>query len=197
MQATNMCKKILIIQGHPDSRSAHLGHALARAYAEGALVAGHHVEIIDVATLDFPLLRRPSDWEREAAPPSISDAQGAISRAEHIVFFYPLWMGSMPALLKGFLEQTFRPGFGAPGKGVARKSLAGRSARIVVTMGMPALVYRWYFFAHSLRTFKRNILALVGIAPVRETVIGNVQKLDQWARTRRIHELRRLGAAAV
>ncbi len=39
-------------------------------------------------------------------------------------------------------------------------------------MGMPALVYRWYFRAHSVRSLERNILGFVGIAPVNETLIG-------------------------
>jgi putative NADPH-quinone reductase len=84
-----------------------------------------------------------------------------------------LWLGAMPALLKGFLEQVFRPGFGAslPGSAQAIKTnLAGRSTRIVVTMGMPAFIYRWYFGAHSLRNLKRNILGFVGIKPNRHTL---------------------------
>jgi putative NADPH-quinone reductase len=60
---------------------------------------------------------------------------------------FPLWLASMPALLKGFFEQALRPGFALgptePGR-MWKKLLKGRSARIVVTMGMPALVYRWY-----------------------------------------------------
>lgn len=51
----------------------------------------------------------------------------------------------MPALLKAFFEQTFRYGF-ALGKEerIPEGLLKGKSARIVVTMGMPAFIYRWY-----------------------------------------------------
>jgi putative NADPH-quinone reductase len=38
------------------------------------------------------------------------------------------------------------------------KFLSYKSARIIVTLGMPTLRYRWYFRAHSLRSLKRNIL---------------------------------------
>ncbi len=65
--------------------------------------------------------------------------------AEHLLLFFPLWLGEMPALLKGFLEQVARPGFAFPRDGknpLTQKVLAGRSARVVVTMGMPALMYR-------------------------------------------------------
>jgi putative NADPH-quinone reductase len=87
----------------------------------------------------------------------------------------------MPALLKAFLEQVLRPGFaferGARNPFTAKR-LGGRSARIVVTMGMPALVYRWVFRAHSVKSLERNILGFAGIGPVRETLIGGVGELD-------------------
>jgi putative NADPH-quinone reductase len=95
-----------------------------------------------------------------------------------VVILYPLWLGDMPALLKGFFEQTLRPGFAigkaAPGR-LPKKLLAGRSAHIVVTMGMPALFYKLYYRAHSLKSLKRNILEFCGFSPVRTTVIGMVE----------------------
>ena len=46
----------------------------------------------------------------------------------------------------------------------------GDRSRIIVTMGMPALFYRWFFRAHSLKSLERNILKFVGIRPVRTTL---------------------------
>ena len=59
-----------------------------------------------------------------------------------------------------------------------KKMLTGKSARIIITMGMPALIYRWYFGAHSLKSLERNILGLCGIKPVRESLIGMVEAKD-------------------
>ena len=101
----------------------------------------------------------------------------------------------MPALLKGFLEQVARPGFalGEPGKGsLGKKLLGGRSARVVVTMGMPALIYRLYFQAHSVRSLERNILGFIGIAPVHRTLIGMVEGTAA-AREQALDKLRLLG----
>ena len=84
-----------------------------------------------------------------------------IGGAEHLVIGYPLWLSTRPGLLKAFLEQVFRPGFAlakADAGQMGQKLLTGKSARIVVTMGMPAWVYRWYFRAHSLKSLERNIL---------------------------------------
>jgi putative NADPH-quinone reductase len=92
-----------------------------------------------------------------------------------------------------------RPGFAVPADrpSLSARLLAGRSARVVVTMGMPAVVYRWYFFAHGLRLLKRNILGLIGIAPVRDAVVGSVENLTRKQRIVWLRRLRSWGKAAV
>jgi len=194
-----MARRIAIIDGHPDPDGARFGHALAAAYEAGALAAGHEVRRITVATLDFPLLRTAADYRGAAPSPVIRACQETLGWAGHWVIVYPLWMGSMPALLKAFLEQVCRPGFAigaAGGRGLPRRLLAGRSARVVVTMGMPALLYRWYYRAHGLKSLERNILGFVGIAPVRATVIGAIEDAAEARRARWLRELGRLGARA-
>lgn len=189
-----MNKRILLIQGHPDAGHAHLCDALEQAYAEGAQAGGHTVRQLRVAALDFPLLKSQAEWEQGALPLALAGAQDDIRWAEHIVFFFPLWLGDMPALLKGFLEQVARPGFAFGSQGgstsMKHKGLLGRSARIVVTMGMPGFVYRLYFRAHSLKSMKRNVLEFVGIKPVRDTVIGMA---GQMAANKAAHWLARMG----
>jgi putative NADPH-quinone reductase len=191
-----MPKRILIIQGHPDATARHFGHALADEYAKGCEDGGHEVRRIEVATLDFPLLRTREDFEKGRPPESIKPAQDAIKWADHLVIIYPLWLGSMPALLKAFLEQVLRPGFAfeyQKSGGMAKKLLAGKSARIVVTMGMPAFVYRWIFFAHSLRSLKRNTLWFCGVGPVKATLIGNIEGMTEKQRAGWLDEMRGLG----
>ncbi|MBW8846592.1 MAG: NAD(P)H-dependent oxidoreductase [Burkholderiales bacterium] len=192
-------RRLLLIQGHPDNSQHHLCHALASAYAEGAKAAGHEVCRIDVAALDFPLLRSKKDWELGVVPDSLLSAQEDILWAEHVVLFFPLWLGDMPALLKGFLEQVARPGFALGKAGdqpLGTKLLKGRSARVVVTMGMPTLVYRWYFRAHSLKSLERNILGFVGFAPVRETLVGMVESLDEADAAQWLERMNKAGRKA-
>lgn len=195
-----MSKRILLIQGHPDASEPHLCHVLASSYAQGAEDAGHAVRSINVAELDFPLLRSQQAWQKGTVPPSLKPAQKDIAWAEHIVFFFPLWLGDMPAQLKGFLEQVARPGFAFTyeegGSPWGKKALTGRSARVVVTMGMPALVYRWYFRAHSVKSLERNILGFVGIAPVNETLIGLTGDMKAADAAKWLAKLRRLGERA-
>jgi putative NADPH-quinone reductase len=192
-------RRILLIQGHPDPQGGHLCHALAQAYAEGAEAAGHALKRIEVAQLDFPVLRSAAEWEKGALPGSLIAAQQAIEWAQHLVVFFPLWMGDMPALLKAFLEQIARPGFAFHDDGnggFGKKGLSGRSARVVVTMGMPALVYRYYFRAHSVKSLERNVLGFVGIAPVRETLIGMVDQFDAKTSAKWLDKMGTLGGKA-
>jgi len=177
-------KRIAVIDGHPDPSPARFGHAIVSAYAEAARGAGHEVREIRLAGQNIPILESRKQWLEEDVPASVRPGQDAIKWADHIVFYYPLWMGDMPALLKAFIEQAFRPSFaldyGDEGsKQMPRKLLRGRSARIIVSMGMPALFYRAYFAARSVRSFERNILKLTGIHPVTTSLIGNVDSSEK------------------
>lgn len=132
---------------------------------------------------------------------TLEDAAQAIGEAEHIVFVFPLWLGTMPALLKAFLEQVMRPGvaFAYPnnGKGGFGKTLLkGRSARVVVTMGMPAFFYRLWYLRHGIAGMRRNILNFVGIGPVRETLFGPVEGASEAKRDKWLATMRALGARA-
>jgi putative NADPH-quinone reductase len=193
-------RHIVIIQGHPDPKGGHFAQALAAAYSEGARRAGHEVRTIDVAHLEFPLLRSKEEFEHGSPTESIAIAQEALRWADHLVIIYPLWLGSMPALLKGFLEQTFRPGFAftaAESLSPWTRRLKGKSARVVVTMGMPAFFYRWYFRAHSLKSLERNILSFCGIGPIRETLIGMIEAPKGKARERWLAKMRAFGEQGV
>jgi putative NADPH-quinone reductase len=188
-----MAKKIAIFDAHPDPDPARFVHALAREYASGAREAGHEMRAIMLAGLNVPILRTREEWMDKPVPAAIQPGQAAITWADHIVFFYPLWHGDMPALLKAYLEHVMRPGFALDygERKFPKKLLEGRSARIVVTMGMPAFFYRAYFGAHSVRSFKRNILGGSGIGPVSSSIIGNVegsaQHRESWLRRMHAH----------
>ncbi len=191
-------RRIAIIQGHPDPAPERLCRHLASAYAEGARNAGHEVRVIEVAGLQVGFLRTQADFETGSPDAAITQAQEVLAWAEHWVIIYPLWLGSMPAMLKAFLEQACRPGFAFRyrDKGFPEKLMAGRTAHVVVTMGMPAFAYRWFFFAHSLRALKRNILSFIGVKPVRDTIIGGVGGLTAEKAAALAAQMRAAGAVA-
>jgi putative NADPH-quinone reductase len=191
-----MSKRILVINGHPDPSPERLCAALADAYAEGARDGGHLLRRLDVAELALPLVASAAEFEGDP-PPAAAEAQAAIAWAEHIVVIHPLWLGGAPAMLKGFFEQVFRYGFALPADGLGMKGLLkGRSARIVVTMGMPAFVYLLIFGAHGVKAIERGVLWISGIHPIRRTLLGMV---DDGAARRSawLDRMRRLGRAAL
>ncbi len=193
-----MAANVLIIDGHPDPEKGRLCHAIASSYADGAEKAGHEVRRIDVAILDFPIVRSKLEFEQPATAPPILSAQEALLWCDQLVIIYPLWLGTMPGLLKAFLEQVFRPDFAfeAESKGWPKKLLNGRKARIVSTMGMPAFWYRWFYGSHSLRSLERNILKFCGIGPIRETLFGMVENASAKKRSKLLNTVEALGARA-
>lgn len=195
-----MPRHVLVVIGHPDPSPNRLCRALANAYLEGAEQAGHAVRRVDLATLSFPLLRTMDEFERGSVSDSLNEAAESVVWAEHIVFVFPLWLGTMPALLKAFLEQVMRPGvaFAYPEGtvGFDKTLLQGCSARIVVTMGMPSFFYRFWFLGHGVAGMRRNILNFVGIRPVRETLFGLVASANDATRAKWIQRMRKLGEGA-
>lgn len=194
-----MARNILILDGHPDPADGRLVHALADAYKQGAEQSKHEVQVVRLADLTFPLLRSQADYEQGEPVEAVRQVQHLMEWATHVVIFYPLWLGSMPAMLKALLEQMLRPGFAFSTLKLGRwpvKYMSGKSARIVVTMGMPGFWYRWYFRAHSLRSLQRNILKFVGFRRVRATIIGSAGSMTRAQREAWLQNLRHLGQLA-
>ncbi len=191
-------KKIAVIVGHPDPSPIRFGRVLAKSYADAAKEASHEVRVIDIAQLEFPLLRTQEEWNGSPVPDGLREAEADILWAEHLLIIYPLWLGDVPALLKGFLEQVLRPGqaLSITAGPFSRKPLSGKSARVVVTMGMPAWIYRWVFGAHSLKSLKRNVLWFVGVGPVRHDIVGMVAAKKPGGREAWLARMNKLGGQA-
>jgi NAD(P)H dehydrogenase (quinone) len=184
--------KIVIVVGH--SRAGTFCDALGDAYLRGALAAGHQAQLYRTSDMDFDPILREAYVQVQPLEPDLQTVTAAIKRADHIVFVFPLWLGAMPAILKGFLERALQPDLVEPAKqGKFIKVLEGKSARIIVTMGMPGFVYRWWYGAYAVKTLKRNILEFMGVSPVRATILGGVEAVGATGRTRWLAEVEELG----
>ena len=185
-------KKVLIILGHPVSKS-YCG-ALANAYAKGAKSSGSRVRRINLGDINFdPVARMNKSQKLE---PSLLKAQKDITWAEHLVIIYPTWWGSVPALLKGFLDRTFSSNFAFRFKKTFPfwdGLLKGRSARVITTMDSPKIGY--LFFGrpgHSL--MKRAILGFCGLKPVKITTVTKVKYLGEAGRKKWLDRVEQLGS---
>ena len=193
-----MPDRILILDGHPDSARERFCHALADAYAQGARSVGREVRIVSVADTRFEMLRTAADFAREPESAAILQARADVLWCDHLVIVFPLWLGGAPGLLHGFLEQVARAEFvaGTSGKGIQQK-LKGRSARLIVTMGMPAFTYRLLFREHGIRNIMQGVLGFGGVRPARRTLFGMIESSSAEKRAEHllfVHALGRDGA---
>jgi len=191
-----MSRNITILYGHPDSSNERLCYALAKAYQDSAQLTGHAVRRINLSDFDLTSIKSSKDFNYGDVSEYIRNVQDAIKWADHILFIFPLWMGSMPGQFKMFLEQVFRPGFALDysKKGFPGKMLKGKSADIVVTMGMPTVAYNGFYFSHGIRNLRRNILYLCGIKPVHLTYFGGVDHVKAKTLTKWFEKMAYLGA---
>lgn len=194
-----MKNRILIIDGHPDPKGPHFVHELADFYRQGAKEGGHTVRLLRVGALRFPLLTSSRAYLKGKVPASIVAAQKSILWADHVVVLYPLWLGTLPAKLKGFIEQVLRPGFAFEQRGAGQhpaRLLKGRSARIIVTRGMPELFDEVDRSPRSIRNVAAEVLEICGVRPVRISVVEGAETLSAVARDKVHFDMRRLGATA-
>ncbi len=187
-------RKVLIIVGHPkpDSFCA----ALAAAYRAGAEAAGHELRQLDLAALRFdPVLHDGYDTIQPLEP-DLQAAQDHIRWADHLVFVYPTWWGSIPALLKGFFDRVFLPGFAFKFRSDSvwwDKLLTGRTADLLVTMDTPPWYFRWVYRAPGHNEMKRTILGFCGIKTRRILSFGPMRSASPARRTAWLAEARRAG----
>jgi len=176
-------KKIVIINGHPDNES--FNHALQKAYKTGALSAGNEVEEITLSDMEFsPILRygyrKRTDWE-----PDLLGAWNKIVEADHLVMIFPIWWGSMPALMKGFFERVFLPGFAFEYQEKSpfpKKMMKGKTSEIIVTMDTPVWYYKWILGNTGVKLLKNSILEFCGVKNKRTTYLAVMKTSDEKQR---------------
>jgi putative NADPH-quinone reductase len=187
--------RIVILVGH--ARIGTFCEALGEAYKRGAQAGGHQAELFLTASMAFDPVLHEGFAELQPLEPDLKAAHDAMLAADHLVIIFPLWLGTLPAILKGFLERVLQPELVVSSKqGKFVKVLKGKSARVIVTMGMPGFVYRWWFGAHALKMLKRNILHFMGVRPVRSTVYGYVEGAGAGRRRQWLADVEAMGRRA-
>ena len=188
--------KIMIVVGH--SERTTLCEALGRAYAKGADAAGHEAKLFILSEMNFDPILHHGFRKEQPLEPDLHAAYEALAWCDHLVIVFPLWCGDMPAILKGFIERILQPDL------IARQNsenamnwhiFSDKSARLIVTMGMPVTIYRWWYRGHALKLLTRNILHFIGIKPVRQTLYGMIGTSRPQMRERWLHEAESLGHA--
>lgn len=194
-----MCmSNVLVIAGHPDSTS--FSSAQAQAYAQAAESRGAKVSFIDLAQLHFdPILRRAYKAE-QALEPDLVAVAAAIKAADHVAWFFPMWWGGPPALVKGFIDRVFTPGFAFRYRGrnqLPEKLLKGRSARLVSSMDSPLAWYTLVLRRVLHASFGMATLSFVGFSPIRTTMFSELRFRSAPERERALDKVRRAAVSDV
>lgn len=187
-------KQILIINGHPDKKS--FNYALAEAYKNGAAKSKAKISQIDIADLNFNPNLKFGYRQRTPLEPDLIEAIEKIKKATHLVWVFPMWWYSYPALMKGFIDRSFLPGITfepVKGKALPKKLLKGKTARLIITADTP----KWYNYLYMKRPvinqFKKGTLEFCGIKPVKVTYISPIKNSSANHRTKWLEKMTLLG----
>ena len=159
--------RTLIILGHPDKKS--LCAAIADNYEKGAREKYGQVERINLHELNFNTNLKQGYKVVQTLEPDLIEAQRLLKWANHIVIIYPVWWGSVPALLKGFLDRTLLPGFAFKIRENSNgwdRLLSGKSARLFVTSDAPSWWLYLNYFHPAVNMMKKVVLEFCGVTPV-------------------------------
>ncbi|QDH78118.1 NAD(P)H-dependent oxidoreductase [Echinicola soli] len=187
-------RKILIINGHPDRKSYNFG--LSEAYKTGAEKSGADVKEIHIRDLDFNPNLQFGYRKRTELEPDLLDAQEKLKWAEHLVWVYPVWWGSVPAMMKGFLDRVLLPGFAFKKRKDSlwwERCFIGKTARIICTLDQPAWYYRLIYGSPSHNAMKKGTLNFIGVKKVRITCIGPIRLSKDTFRERWLEKVEKLG----
>lgn len=181
----------LILLGHADPSSFNA--QLAKAYADAWQAAGGSASIVTLSDLHFDPVLRHGYREKQAIEPDLARVGEKMQAAQHVVWVFPTYWASPPAIVRGFVDRLFQPGwaFRYPdkGNGLPEGLLRGRSARVIATMDSPSW---WYALAHHRAihgSFVTGTLSFVGFAPIRTTMIHSMRTLKEEARKKRLSEV--------
>jgi NAD(P)H dehydrogenase (quinone) len=187
-------KKILLINGHPDAESFNF--ALVAAYKKGVAETGAEIQEITIKDLNFNLNLGYGYRKRTELEADLLGAQEKIKWANHLVWFYPVWWGSYPAIMKGFIDRVFLPGFAFKKRENSvwwDKLLQNKSAHIIATLDQPAWYYWLVYRQPSTNALKKLTLQFCGIHPVKVTSIGPIRLSKESYRNNWLSKIEKFG----
>lgn len=187
-------KKILIINGHPEKSSYN--YALSESYIDGAKSNNAEISTINIAELNFNMNLQHGYQKRTELEPDLLTAIDKIKAADHIVWLFPMWWYSCPAIMKGFIDRTFLPGITfqpIEGKPLPDKLLKGKSARLIITADSPSWFNTLFMGKPAINQIKKGTLEFCGVSPVKVTYIAPITNSTEAFRKKHLLKVRELG----
>jgi NAD(P)H dehydrogenase (quinone) len=160
--------KTLIIYAHPDVNNELSFNSLILKETEDFLKSkNEQCEIIDLYREKFnPILTKEELYDKDQGKMSadIKKYQQKITESQRIIFIYPIWWSTMPAILKGFFDRVFTSGFAFKYEsGIPKKLLGGRTAIVFVSTGAPKIASLIFTGGRFANIIQNDILGFCGI----------------------------------
>lgn len=170
---------VVIIFDHPYGASAsdNVPHqrsysaALLASVTRGLVASGHSIDLIDLQADGFNPVTTASDltaWRlKQTNDPQAADYQQRLIEADHLIFIFPIWWESMPALTKGFLDKVFVKGVlfdeVKPGRPFVSLLPRVKGVSLLTVMSTPNFVYKWIFGNPITKILFRGTFRKMGI----------------------------------
>lgn len=149
--------RILVLHAHPVAESFNA--ALFLASVEELRQAGHEVDACDLYAENFnPVMSRDERLVHNQAGRNTDAVEAHVARlraAEALVFVYPTWWLSVPAMLKGYMDRVWMPGvvFHLDGSTLTPALTNIRKIAVITTYGAPW----WYINLWLMRADRAQI----------------------------------------
>jgi putative NADPH-quinone reductase len=157
-------RQVVVVNGHPDPAPDRFCAALCEAYAAGARASGLAVTRLNIAG--------------DACDAALRDARSA----HRIVIVYPLWLDRPPVSVTSFFE-----------KAAAIPARPRQSARVIVTMDMPAFMHRALLVREEAPARFAGAIALPGLPHAEPIFIGTVASMTAAQRAHWLSLIRDMG----
>jgi len=145
-------KNILLIVAHPKENS--FSFAMANKYKQTRETLGDKVELLDLYREKNQQSFFTYDDVNNVKSEQTIYYQKKIKDADELVFVFPYWWGSYPAILHNFIDWNFARGFAFEYINSRPKGLlSGKSVRVFTTTGAPKFIY---FLTGANRRIKNN-----------------------------------------
>lgn len=192
--------KSLIIIANPSKTS--FAHAVADAYKQWAIEVGKEVEILDLydtnqAFLSYKDTASLKKWEINSDP-NRAVIQSMIKECDEMVYIFPVWWGSIPAILKNFFDTNFGAWFAfefVQWSNKQKKLLIDKTAKVFTHCDAPAFVYqRSFVWGINIKNYiSRLILWFCGVKLIDYKIFGKLRDSSKEKRNAHLEAVKKSG----
>jgi len=183
--------KVYVLLGHPDKES--FNGKIFEAYKSALIKKGYEVRFQKIGEMKFDPVLWKGYRKVQSLEPDLKKAQENIVWCNKWTIIYPIWWGSMPAILKGFFDRTLYSGFAYKyhtNDPFWDKLLEGRSADLITTSDAPKWWIWWKYRNSDLNSVKRATLEFCGFKPVRVMRIDKIRYKNDSEREEILQKVR-------